>query len=146
MLKPKKKSNKGKFILLGVLIFFMLVVIGAASDDTSNTGQDSKNSEAKTEEKKPEPPKPTYEASLGEYWAQDPATLIVTVHVKNTSQVEGSPSCFVSASNPSSVYTGYDTFAGLKTLAPGEEWNFNARLTITKEGAAYVSQGSVECS
>lgn len=138
-----KNIKTGLSIVLGL---YALILTASLVSQPPTTKKDEPKAAVVAPAPQPEPPKPKYEASLGTYNAIDPATLVVLVNVKNISTVSGAPSCFVNVSNASNTYKGYDTFDPGKTLAPGEEWSFNARLTITKEGAAYVTEGSVGCS
>lgn len=136
MIEGQKKSKKDDWIKAGlVLVVFigLLIWLGnwASSSDTP----------ASTDNKG----KPSYEASITEHSAIDPATLRVSVKVKNTGKVSGTPTCTVNASNKSHTYKGFDTFSLDKELAPNEEWSFNGELVVTGQGAAYVTEGSASC-
>jgi hypothetical protein len=163
---PTELSRKANiFITLSIAIPIALLVAAAIRNSTTPEYRErarieaQKEAESKAQEAKKkqdeeaskkaaaEKPKPkaTFTASLGKYWALDPATLVVVVNVKNTGAASGIPQCYIQASSPSGAYKGFDVFTPNK-LAPGEETSFNANLTITKEGAAYVTEGSVDCN
>ena len=78
-------------------------------------------------------------------WPINPADLRVYIHVVNTSNVSGTPSCFVYAQDPDDNYQGFNTVQHDSALKPGGEWNFADDLTITKQGSQYVTQVSVKC-
>lgn len=125
----KKEKTAGVITALGILGIILWIFIGAATSET-----------------KPEGPKPSYEASIINYGVVDPATLKAHVKVKNISNVEGKPSCTVNASNNGGAYHGFDIFSTSETLQPGNEVAFNGNITITNEGANYITNVTVECS
>jgi hypothetical protein len=75
----------------------------------------------------------------------NPATLRVYVEVKNTGKADGKPECTVQARDDNSTYTGTDVVTKNAALQPGGVWDFDDALTITRQGAQYVTQVSVDC-
>lgn len=126
----------------GVILFMIgsAIVIGMIFMHATSGGNNNASS--------PPPPKPkatfTSSMTLGE--PLNPATAVAEVLVQNTSDVAGSPECYIQMSDVSGVYHGSDIFSFDKVLQPGEKWGFHGRITVTKEGAAYVTKGSVSCT
>ena len=48
-------------------------------------------------------------------------------------------------SDASSTYKGYDFISGFGDIKPGAKFMGNVVLTVTKEGAFFVTTGSVDC-
>lgn len=88
----------------------------------------------------------TFTASLGNKLVINPATLQFTATVNNTSNVASTFSCFVNVSDTSGTYKGYDIFGDDQFLAAHASRTFTGNLTITKEGAYWVTQGSISCT
>lgn len=128
-------------IIIAVIVFIAVVWVFSAINNASNT----MNSSAEQEAPAVEAPKPTYKAKVLGYNPVDPATLRVSVEVKNTSKVEGKPDCTINASNASGTYKGFDVF-GVDPIAPGKVDYFNGNLTITNEGSGFVTDVTVDCS
>jgi hypothetical protein len=89
--------------------------------------------------------KASYETTIGSSNVIDPATISIAVKIRNISSVAGSPRCSVSASNASGTYKGYDYFSDLGSIEPSKEGIFAARLTITNEGAQYITKANATC-
>jgi hypothetical protein len=51
----------------------------------------------------------------------------------------------VRVSDASSTYKGYDFISGFGEIKPGAKFMGNVVLTVTKEGAFFVTTGSVDC-
>ena len=67
--------------------------------------------------------------------------------IRNTGEVSFIPeSCTVSVQDDSYTYKGYDYISGFtETIKPGGKFMGNVVLTVTKEGAFFVTNGEVEC-
>lgn len=89
-------------------------------------------------------PKATYSATITDYVAANPADLKFYATVKNTGDAAGTPDCTVKAQDDSSSYHGFDTFT-LKTVQPGASFDWQGDLTITGQGAPYVTKVTVSC-
>ena len=75
----------------------------------------------------------------------NPATLGVAFHVKNTGNAPGAPYCTLQVNDQNDNYSGTDAFT-LKTIQPGQTITSTDNLTITKQGAQYVTTGSITCN
>ncbi len=126
--QQQKKQIPVSTVLIALAIVFVPIILWLRSSASSA------------------PPTSTYEAHITDFSAIDPATAQALVTVKNTGSVEAAPTCQISVYNTSRTYQGYDTFDQLKKLKPGEQWSFNATVTVTDQGAAYVTEGAAGCS
>lgn len=76
----------------------------------------------------------------------NPATLSVAFHVKNVGNAPGSPTCTIDVSDPSGTYSGQDMLTNGPTIQPGKTSTSADQITITKQGAQYVTTGKITCS
>jgi hypothetical protein len=78
--------------------------------------------------------------SIADYSAQNPASLQTTVLVQNIGTESGTWRCTIKASDPSGSYRGIDILESTAPLGAGESQLYVANLTITNEGASYVTE------
>lgn len=128
--KPtNQKKGGGLTALVIVFIVLLLFIVVGVTDKPSKSS-----------------PKTTFEAHITDHSALDPATLQFLATIKNTGKIAATPICTVSVDSPSHTYHGWDTFDTLDhKLQPGEQWGFRGTVTVTKEGAAYVTTGGISC-
>ena len=86
-----------------------------------------------------------YSARVISYTAVNPADLSVAVRVTNTGSKSGTPTCTINAQDPSYTYTGVDIATLQGSVASGASTTFVDNLTITEQGAKYVTQVTVSC-
>jgi len=88
-----------------------------------------------------------YTATLdtGSFNVVNPETLGVIFHVKNTGKVAGSPLCTIQVSDQNDTYSGSDALT-LNKIQPGQTVTSADNLTITKQGAQYVTGGTISCN
>jgi hypothetical protein len=84
-------------------------------------------------------------ANDGAAWVVNPADLHIDAVVKNTGGTAATPDCDVHAADNSGAYSGTDVVTDSSSLNPGETWDFSDDLTITNQGANYVTQITVNC-
>lgn len=94
----------------------------------------------------PPPSPPHWKARVQDYAVINPADLAVTVRVTNTGGTAGTPDCTVQASDPSGAYTGIDAATLSSPVKAGAFAVYVDNVTITSQGAQYVTQVSVSCS
>lgn len=87
----------------------------------------------------------SWKAVVRNYVVINPADLAVTVRVTNTGSSAETPTCTVDASDPSGAYSGIDQATLQGTVAPGATANYVDNVTITGQGAAYVTSVTVSC-
>jgi len=139
-LEDWNNASRGvKITALVITALIGLVIIGLVASSAKNSVKtDSTQSEAAKDT--------SYQAEVLGYNVVDPATLRVSVKVKNTGQSKGKPDCTINATNSTGVYKGFDVFGMDRAIEPGQEDYFNGQLTITKEGSVFVDKVTVSCS
>jgi hypothetical protein len=125
-----------------VVVVLLLSLIGAVSGGSNATPED-KPAETKVEE----PAKSaSFSGEIGTWKAINPASGVVTFSITNNGDAPGKPDCKVAVQDDSGTYRGYDYPIFDNDVAPGETVKGNMTLTVTKEGASYVTTGSVTCN
>jgi hypothetical protein len=76
----------------------------------------------------------------------NPATLAVTIQVTNTGSSAAAPDCTVDASDASGTYSGANEGTFSSAIAPGQTSTSVMEVTITGQGARYVTSATVTCS
>ena len=125
-------------------MILLLSLLGAISGggDTPPT-PDNKPAETTVEE----PAKSAlFSGEIGTWKAINPASGVVSFTITNSGDAAGKPDCKVAVQDSSGTYRGYDYPIFDEDVAPGESVKGNITLTVTKEGAAYITTGSVTCS
>lgn len=88
----------------------------------------------------------TYFVKVEGYKVANPAELDVTVQVTNTGPTAGTPQCAIRASDASEAYGGVDVVTLQKPVPAGATKVFVDDVTITNQGAQYVTLVLVNCS
>ena len=84
-------------------------------------------------------------ASNGAASIINPADLRVYGEVKNTGGKSGTPSCTIQAHDDAYSYHGTDVVERTSPLKPGGIWDWVDDVTITSQGAQYVTKIEVQC-
>ena len=87
----------------------------------------------------------SFKASVGGYTVINPADLAVVIHVTNTGKAAATPTCTISASDPSGAYTGFDEGTLTAPVPAGRTVTYVDNVTITGQGAQYVTSVTVSC-
>jgi hypothetical protein len=137
--KPKKKLKKWHIVLL--VITGLLLVGGIFGEDTTSPTPESTPTES---------PTPTvqlkYSAEITRWEPLNPASGRAVFTIRNTGKVSFVPqSCTIRVQDDSSTYKGFDFVSGFGEIKPGAKFMGNVVLTVTKEGAYFVTTGSVDC-
>lgn len=74
----------------------------------------------------------------------DPSTLAVEIAVNNLSTASATPSCLVTVQNATGHYNGSTLIEG-QAIEPGHLNKYTKTVTISNEGAAYITAGDVSC-
>lgn len=87
------------------------------------------------------------EAHTGDYNVVNPSTIMINYSVKNTTDRAGRSDCSIRVNDPSHTYTGSDFgFKSANEIQPGATYNGVAQLTITNNGAKYITEGHISCT
>jgi hypothetical protein len=137
-LPPQKKKIKKWQI--GVITIFLLILIGALfGEDTSTTNPVPEVSEEPAVELR-------YSAEITRWEPINPASGRAVFTIRNTGDASFIPdSCTVRVQDASYTYSGFDFISGFGEIKPGAKFMGNVVLTVTKEGAFFITQGSVDC-
>ena len=74
-----------------------------------------------------------------------PSVVRVYFTIQNVGKGSGSPTCQITAGDPSSPYYGFQTFYWDKSIPAGGQLSQYQDITITQQGAAHVAQVSLSC-
>lgn len=147
----RSKSRKRAFIVIGVVAGLVaLVAIGSSlSSDSTPTAQSSAPAPAESTEAATAAAAPaTYKARITNAEVLNPATIRFDAVVKrpaSESDQQDSPvTCTVRFSDASGTYKGFDFFDA-DILAYSSRRLFGGNIIITNEGAAFVTDYSIEC-
>jgi len=122
-----RKANKVLLPIIGVL--FLIIIVIAIAGASHGSGKSAK-----------------YSATIdtNSFNVVNPATLAVTFHVTNNGTAAGEPQCTIDVNDANSTYTGADLVT-LKSVAPGQTVTSVDNITVTKQGAQYVTAGKIDC-
>jgi hypothetical protein len=134
--------SKNVKIVVTVLAALMTITVMATSPKTPKTEKPVKDTVQKQEAPKAVA---KFEGTILGYEAQNPASLRVVAEVKNSGNAEGKFNCTIRGKDSGSNYTGFDMFEAEVSQAPDEVRKLIGNITITKEGAAYVTDVSISC-
>lgn len=131
--KPDKKerNRKANKVLLPIIgILFLIIIVIAVAGASHGSGKSAKFSGT---------------IDTNSFNVVNPATLAVTFHVTNNGTAAATPTCMIDVNDDNYTYTGADQVT-LKSVDPGQTVTSVDNLTITKQGAQYITQGKVTCS
>lgn len=133
-----------KKVLLWIIGAIVVVsILGAIGDDSSEPVSDEPAAASESVDSKPEP-KAKFKGRIMDSYVVNPASWGAYLRVDNVGKAAGTASCFVEASDPSGAYEGFDWFE-IGKIKAGEMRGGRIVLTITDEGAGYVTDYKVEC-
>jgi len=147
------EQHKSIIILASIAFWTMLIVVVVIGHTGSSSPSSAGSSPAPTAK---------YTASLADNcsmnydpscWGNigddveviNPADLRIFAVVKNTGSAPGTPNCNIQAEDASYTYTGFDLVTDKSALQPGATSTFSDDITITKQGAQYVTQITIDC-
>lgn len=129
MAQTKTAKNEGSakvgcaaLVVLGLLIWGGIEIFGGSSSGT------------------------TYQTTVSDFVVVNPADLAVTLHITNTGGKAGTPDCTVNANDGSYTYTGINEGTLSDSIAPGKTSTTVMQVTITKQGASFVTDVTAKCS
>jgi len=131
-------------IVIAIIWFIGAVISGVKEQNQKQTATPSESQTPKAETKPKAEAK--YTAKIVDSRVVNPATWQFDAQVKNTGTAEGKPKCTVRAHDESNTYKGFDFFEKETPLQPEKIWYWSGNLTITKEGATFVTETSINCT
>jgi hypothetical protein len=126
-----RKTPEGKTSLVGVVVF--LVIGWFLFQTCGSDGGDGGGGESGS-----------FSGKVVDYDAINPATLRVYAETTNTGTESATATCTVRGEDPGGSYSGFD-FVEVGPIKPGQTETWSANLTITDEGAGFVTDVSVKC-
>ncbi len=129
--------KKKRFIIPLILATFLIIGNLTSPKDTSPNNSDSKSASTSTR---------SYPVTFVNSIVINPATLSVRFRITNDGTQPITPSCRIRAYDPSGTYKGFDIFEITNPIEPGVSQLIGGQLTITKEGAEFVTEFSGECT
>lgn len=156
---PKGGLSTAAKVLIGGAVGLLIlggcaVLLGNSSDQP--TTQPSEPAPAQSTQdgvdEEPATPTPTstpaYRARITSYKVTNPATINFNAVVKRpagqSEEADTSVTCTVKFSDPSGNYKGFDFF-DVDILAYSSRRFFGGNITVTNEGAVWVTQQNIEC-
>lgn len=123
---PRRKIRKGRLVLSAIIAVALIVAVSAALSGGGGASA-------------------SWKARVTNYVVINPADLAVTVQVTDTGKAAGTPTCTVQASDAAYAYTGFDEGTLDRPVQPGATTTYVDNVTITHQGAQYVTQVTVSC-
>jgi hypothetical protein len=131
---PKKKIKKWQIVVIVLVVLTGIGYIG--SEDTPSTPTPTPTPEIQL----------SYSAEITRWEPINPASGRAVFTIRNTGEASFVPeSCTVRVSDESSTYNGFDFVSGFGAIKPGAKFMGNVVLTVTNQGAYFVTTGSVDC-
>ena len=139
---PKKKLKKWQIALVVFFVFPIVVALFVGSSSTTTPLPNPSPTPSKEPEKVAQ-----FSAELTRWEPLNPVSGRAVFTIRNIGDVPGAPgTCKVKVEDLSHTYVGYDWITLDNTIQPGAKFMGNVLLKVTKEGAVFVTQGSVTCS
>jgi hypothetical protein len=133
----RKQAKLRKIALVIVLVafgLFVVAIIGSSGDSTTTDSQNTPSANA------------VFSGKILSTRVINPATLQVKFEIENSGTDAGVPNCIVRVEDASRTYKGFDSPIFDYSVEPHSSITGAINLTVTKEGAYFVTQGSVSCN
>lgn len=143
--------SRTTWVIVAVVVSALLVVAGISSLFGGDDSPDAANVDASSS------PSPSYKSTLPAVkpeWEEtvtnivplNPATVKMFFRVENIGKASGTPKCTLDVRDPGYNYTGFTFINAKDPIKPGKYANFTATITVTNEGATYVTRGTAKCT
>ena len=130
----RKQARNRKVTIAIVLLAFAFLVIAGFSGSSEDTGTTTPSTNA------------SFSGEIISSKVINLATVNVVFKISNTGTDPGTPNCMVRVQDASGTYRGYDSPIFDYPIEPNSSITGNINLTVTKEGALFVTEGEVTCS
>lgn len=127
----KQRNRRVNKVIVPVLVIIILVLIVVLAGNAIANHKSAK-----------------YSATTGDnaISVMSDTTVGVSFHVKNIGSKAGSPTCTVNVNDPSYKYTGFSEAQLKSDLQPGDTATSAIEITVTHQGAQYITQAKVSCN
>lgn len=132
LLKKQSKLRKIALIIFALAFVLFGVAIFGSSDETPTPEAPSSNA--------------IFSGKILSSEVINPATVKVKFEITNSGTDAGIPSCIVRVYDSSRTYNGFDSPIFDYAIEPNSSITGALNLTVTKEGALFVTQGEVSCN
>jgi Fe2+ transport system protein B len=128
-----KKATKSALAKVGLflVIFFLIFHFVFQSNNSPST---------------PAAPASSFTGQVLSDTVIDPATANVQFSITNDGTTAGIPNCSVEVHNAGYSYTGFDSPIISTPIAPGATLKGNMNITVTGQGASFITAGTVTCT
>jgi hypothetical protein len=133
---------KRKRIVIPIALVVLAIIGGATGGNKSATTSSTNSGSAAPTDGSGNR---VYPATVDGTAVVDPATVAVRFTVQNNGSQTVSPSCTISLQNAGGSYHGFDVFS-MNPIAPGAAAHATGNITITSQGAQYVTQSTISCT
>lgn len=133
----KKQSKLRKIALIIFLCAFGLFLVGIFGSNNEPSTTDTKSTPSANA---------IFSGKVLSSKVINPATVQVKFEITNTGTDAGIPSCIVRVQDASRTYKGFDSPIFDYAIEPNSSITGAINLTVTKEGAYFVTEGEVSCS
>lgn len=131
----KRQAKIRKIALVIVLCAFGLFLVGIFGSDTeSSTSDTTKSTDA------------VFSGKVLSSKVVNPAMVQVKFEITNTGTDAGKPNCIVRVQDASRTYKGFDSPIFDYAIEPKSTITGVINLTVTNQGALFVTEGEVSCS
>ena len=131
-LKKQTKLRKIALVIFALAFVLFGVAIFGSNDETTTTVTPSSNA--------------IFSGKILSSKVINPATVQVKFEITNSGTDAGIPSCIVRVQDASNTYKGFDSPIFDYSIEPNSSITGAVNLTVTKEGAIFVTQGEVSCN
>lgn len=137
---PPAKKNGGNLVAALMILGLIVVLVGWCSSLPDDATDDPPAGDEPAESPS------SFEGQIVDVQVVNPATVNVTATITNTGDTPGVPECTIEVSDASGTYDGWDIYTAREPVQPGTTDQMVARLTVTNEGAAWVTESNIDCS
>jgi Fe2+ transport system protein B len=132
-----KKATKSALAKVGLflVIFFLIFHFVFQSNNSSSNSPST-----------PAAPASSFTGQVLSDTVIDPATANVQFSITNDGTTAGIPNCSVEVHNTGYSYTGFDSPIIPTPIAPGATLKGNMNITVTGQGASFITAGTVTCT
>jgi hypothetical protein len=130
---PKPWFKKKRFVI--PLSLVVLSFIGSLSGTSDSSSQDSGSIQTRS-----------YPVKYVRHAVVNPATVSVVWNITNDGTKSIKPKCTIKMQDASGTYRGFDVFDITDEISPSQTKQVIGQLTITKEGADFVTEFSGDCT